>query len=132
MAIHKHPSFFPAVLVLLTVVLGVVVYASVRSKPAVSPAAELPSAVNVESYRASVRAALAPVLVPDGKDRAGDVSRAIDALLPLRVPPADMQAHLELVGGLSQIRTGLKGDAAALKAGQARLDAAVAAFPWVR
>lgn len=132
MAIHKHPSFFPVVLAVLTVALGAVIYTSVHSGGNATVPATETTAVDPDQYRAAVRAALAPVLVPDGKDRAGDVTRAIDALLPLRVPTADMKAHLELVGGLSQVRAGLTGDTAALKAGQARLDTAVAAFPWVR
>lgn len=130
MNIHKHPSFFPIVLIALTLGLGAFMFSTVQQESA----SDVPDTVivNADDYRTAVRTAMAPVLVPDGKDRAGDVTRAIDALLPLRVPTTDMKAHLELVGGLSQIREGLKGNAEALKAGQARLDTAVAAFPWVR
>ncbi len=131
MSFHKHPSFFPIVLIALTVGLGAFMFSTISKDGSVA-VEQGSGTVDQEAYRAAVRAALAPVLVPDGKDRAGDVARAIDALLPLRVPPADMKAHLELVGGLSQIRDGLKGNAESLKAGQTRLDTAVAAFPWVR
>lgn len=131
MTFHKHPSFFPIVLIALTLALGAFMFTTVNKEGTAPTPAEVVS-VNPEDYRTAVRTALAPVLVPDGKDRTGDVTRALDALLPLRVPTADMKAHLELVGSLSQIRDGLKGNAESLKAGQTRLDTAVAAFPWVR
>lgn len=131
MTFHRHPSFFPLVLIALTLALGFFMFSYVRTN---ETSINAPAIVTVDpdAYRTAVRTALAPVLVPDGKDRAGDVVRAIDALLRLRVPTRDMQAHLEFVGSLSQIRDGLKGDTNALKEGQARFDAAVAASPWVR
>ncbi len=129
MSFHRHPSFFPVVLVLLTVLLGGFMVYTFRGRSAPPPEEPV---VSQEDYRADVRAALAPVIVPDGSDRAGNVNRAIADLLALRVPGADTDAHLEFVSSLYRMREGLDGDPDALREGQVRFDAAVDAHPWVR
>lgn len=131
MMIHRHPSFFPAVLAVLTVSLGAFMFFVVRHS--VSPDAPAPTpVVSQEGYRSALRAALAPVITPAGGNRASVVAQALSTLLALHVPATDLEAHLSFARALSRLNDGLKGDAAALKDGQAQFDAAVAANPWVR
>ncbi len=129
MMIHRHPSFLPAVLVLLTIGLGAWMFWSFRA-PAVAPAPV--SAASEAGYRTALRQAVGPVLDSAARDRAARVGKALSDVLALRVPADDMSIHLAFARALSRLSDGYKGDAAALQDGQDLLDAAVAANPWVR
>jgi len=120
----------------LTLVLGGFIFFTLQQRLALRLSFERDSDVALiapteEAYRAQAKAALAPVLASDEKNRAAAADLALTTLLSLRVPATDTAAHLAFARALNRLRDGLKGDKTRLKDGQAQLDAAVQAYPWI-
>lgn len=117
-----HRSWFPFILIGLSLALAVIIAAVYKQNPA--PVAEDDAVVLIaptaEQYEAGVRAVLA------GLADTSDVGVAYDALVAMRVPSVDYQAsHLELVLALAQLKSGN------IEEGQARLDIARANYSWL-
>lgn len=120
----SHRSWFPSILIGLSLALAVLIAAAYKPEPASDvsvnndePAMTAPSA---DEYEAGVRAVLASYA------STSDASAAYDALVAMRVPSLDYQsAHLELVIAFAQMKAGNSDE------GQARLDLATTAYPWL-
>jgi hypothetical protein len=132
---RKRTSFYQFVILALTAALGGLMFATLRgtvsdvSSPAVPPVTEA-------DYRAGSRAVVAPFLEAYASAET-DVARlvavedALAAMAGVTVPASYRDAHLGLAVSLALLRDGLRGDAAALADGNARLAALIGNYPWM-
>ncbi len=126
-----HRSWFPFILIGLSLALGVIIAAVYAPLAPINGGTigenETPSidgggtgVVTAEEYEAGVRAVLSTYAA------GADAGAAYDALVAMRVPTVEYQAaHLELVIAFAQLKSGNTDE------GQARLDLAMTAYPWL-
>ena len=137
---HKRRSFYPLVIALMTLTLGLLMFFALsrsgapfaNDRTAVSPT----PAVTDADYRTNAHAVIAPFLLAydatanDGV-RLAAVEDALAALMPITVTASYKDVHLGLAVSLSQMRDGLRGEAGSLDTGYAKLKGIVASEPWL-
>ncbi|MFA4845525.1 MAG: hypothetical protein WC654_03130 [Patescibacteria group bacterium] len=126
---HRH-SFFPLVIILLTLLLGLfmVLTLSRESLLTAFPEEEITAPVDAQFYRGELLGVITTFEIDVGL--ASDdlatlivVERAFEGLLALRVPPENKQLHLELALIFSKMQTTLKGEDRNIEAMLAQLQA---------
>lgn len=140
--IHRHPSFFPLVLGVLTVILvAFMIFAFSdrdREAPSVPITQERVEPVSEDAYRERMKELFVGF---DGRYEAaeGDVARLVlvedelrDLLAVKKIPAVFKDLHLELAFSLNLLRDGLRGSAEALVEGRTRLRAAIDGQEWLR
>lgn len=133
--IHRHPTFFPIVIVLLTGILIYFMFFSFTSKPIVlSPTTPV---VNEEEYREAVKKIIAPFSAsvssaPNDMAKLVLVENTLNSLLGVTVPALYKDAHFEMAVGLNQMREGLRGAKGVFEEGKSRLARVVEANPWMK
>ncbi|OGL67131.1 hypothetical protein A2856_03625 [Candidatus Uhrbacteria bacterium RIFCSPHIGHO2_01_FULL_63_20] len=133
-----HPrSWFPIVVVVLSVGLALFVASVVRDRVPVTTGASGPAAVDDAAYRASVKATLvrfesAYAAADADLSRLAVVEKALDAVLALKVPAEERDLHLTVAVALNHMQNGLRGEDGALAKGRAALDAAYERSPWLK
>lgn len=133
--IHRHPTFFPIIIVLLTGTLIYFMFFSFTSKPIVlSPTTPV---VNEEEYREAVKKIIAPFLTsvssaPNDMAKLVLVENTLNSLLGVTVPASYKDAHLEMAVSLNQMREGLRGTKGMFEEGKNRLARVVEANPWMK
>ncbi|MBI5793671.1 hypothetical protein HZA87_01100 [Candidatus Uhrbacteria bacterium] len=111
---HRH-SFFPLVIILLTLLLGVFMLLTVSRQTAPPADEQTTTPVDAQAYRVSLVDLLTTfeagiALAPDDPAKLVVAERALTDLLALRVPPEDKQLHLDFALTLTKIQTALKSD----------------------
>lgn len=134
MFFHQRRSYYPLVIALLTLGLGLLMYMTLH-KTAVEPPPPAP-AVTESDYRAEVYGVVAPFLATyqaadtDVKKQVA-VEVALQNLTDLIVPASHRDVHLSLAVSLALMRDGLNGEAGALDNGYGKLTKTVADNPWL-
>jgi hypothetical protein len=117
-----HRSWFPSILIGLSLMLALVFVFVTKGSPIGSPFGSTQGsapAVTDADYRAAANTIL------DAYASNKDVSKAYNALILLRVPREDQQVHFDLVVAFGKLVTKDSKD------GEARLAAVKAANPWL-
>lgn len=110
---HRH-SFFPLVIILLTLLLGVFMLFSIdRENARPTSVEETLTPVDPQTYRDSLLSLITTfetnfAQARDDASRLFVAQQAFVDLLDLRVPPEDKQRHLELALLFTKIQTTLK------------------------
>lgn len=110
-----HRSFFPLVVVVLSLLLAGLIYWSVSEpqSPSSSVAFQEETSVDPQEYRSDLKQLLTTFhehidTAQDDLDRLRAVEAALDGMLTLRVPAEFKDVHLALAVALSQMRTSLQ------------------------
>lgn len=119
-----HRSWFPAILIGLSLILGIAFLSVTKDKDGrglftVRPAPGAREGVREEDYQSAVNGVLR-VYSEDG-----DAKAAYDALILLRVPSSELTTHLDLVAAMGKLMSGDEAD------GKARLSALKAQHDWL-
>lgn len=111
MMIHRHRSFFPAVLAVLTLALGGTIFMVVRPHPEAEEAtvggvpAEIRGTPAQEAYIVEMNTLIQSIGVsPD----AATLDRTLSALLKMRVPSSAREGHLASANALMRWRDAVK------------------------
>lgn len=133
---HRHHSYYPAVIALLSLALGVLMFLTLRQSPSSDETPPSPSAVTEADYRTEAHAVVAPFLAgyqsaPTDVARLVAVEDALAGLTALTVPATYRDAHLGLAVSFALMRDGLRGEDGALDNGYARLLRLVGDYPWL-
>lgn len=138
MRYYHRTSFFPLVIVLLTLALGGFIFWSTRSEPgpATSPRAQEVETVDPDAYRSEVSQILSTfeerlAASQDDQDTRRAAQTALSGLLALRVPSAFKDLHLALAVALSQIDTTLQSGQGAIDEPLADIQELKRAYPWL-
>ncbi len=109
---HRH-SFFPLVIILLSLLLGFFIFLTVsRERPVVEQTSVAP--VDEQSYREELMLLLTTFetdmnAAPDNAGKLSIAQSTFAEVIALRVPPEEKDLHLSLALALSNIQTALKG-----------------------
>ncbi len=134
MIFHRRRSFYPVAIVLLTVAIGGLMYATLN-RPASAPSASAP-AVTDDEYRTNARAVVVPFLANYAAADT-DIKKlvaaedALSGIMPLVVPVAYKDLHLGLAVSLTLMRDGLRGEAGSEEKGYAKFLKLVGDYPWL-
>ncbi len=139
----KHLTWFPFLVIALTVLLAVtiVVYDRQRNQP--SPTVLINDVllldddadnVDVEKYYEDVRRSLVPIWeIVDGQGGDnGVIVNARNSLLEMRVPLGDRDVHIQLVAALNTLEAGLRGDEEAFADAQIRFSDIKSKSVWIQ
>jgi len=133
--IHRHPTFFPIILLFLTGGLVYFMFFSFTSKPiTLSPGMTV---VDENAYRQSVKDIIISLFKSFGS-AAGDMARlvlvenAANALLGVTVPASYKEMHFDLIVSLNQMREGLRGSKGQMEKGNAELARILSENPWLK
>lgn len=130
---HVHRSWFPALVVLLSVALALFVIWSYLAR---EEELQIMPAVTAEQYQGAVGAMMRDFwnqynAQESGTARLALVSEIEQSLLALRVPAESRSVHFALVSGLELLKQGLAGDSESLLKGAERLQEVFSENLWL-
>ncbi|MBI2476759.1 hypothetical protein HYV72_01160 [Candidatus Uhrbacteria bacterium] len=137
---RKHLTWFPFLLVALTVILALTIvwfdeHRAVRESFVEEiRRAEEPVAFDAQVYYATVKQQLAPVwdVAASGEGDASMAARVRDALIDVRVPGDARETHIRIIAALNALERGLNGAAESLADAQLRFRALEQDVAWIR
>jgi hypothetical protein len=133
---QKH-SFFPVIIILLTVSLAGFMFFVLRGSLAQTSTIQEPKPVNEEDYREGVSAILQTFeeqfsVSQDSAQKRLATQTALSALLELRVPVEYKDLHLQLAIAWNQIQTALQGNSEdELDAPLKTIEQLKIVYPWL-
>jgi hypothetical protein len=107
--LDSHRTFFPFILVGLSVLLAVGLYAFYSSRPVDSTGSALAVGTSTPAVKAPTHdeyVSLVSRIVSDFQTNQSSEQSAYDRLVAVTVPPADLATHLELVIIFGKFRSG--------------------------
>ena len=133
--LHRHPTFFPLVLVFLT--LGLVGFMVVMFAKPSSFGEKVSPTISEDAYRLEMKEFMASFetryqAASDDLKKVVLVENTLNKLLSIKVPETYKDLHLELAFSLNAIREGLREKSAALAEGEQRLKNLLAKESWLR
>ncbi|OGL95841.1 hypothetical protein A2348_00315 [Candidatus Uhrbacteria bacterium RIFOXYB12_FULL_58_10] len=134
---HRHASFFPFVIALLTLGLGTLMFVTLnRSVPRQLSSESVAPVVSDSGYREQSHAVIAPFLTAYQSAETDimklvEVEDALSALTGLTVPATYRDVQLGLAVSLTLMRDGLRGEDGSLESGFAKLMRLVGDYPWL-
>ena len=136
---EHHKSFFPFILIGLTLALMVfMVFAfSKNPEPITEPATQTDPVVTDEDYRKEIK-----TVISDYEQRSSQaetdlqhlvvVEDALENVLAIKVSAGYRDIHLEIATSLFQIASGLRGEEGTIESGQSRLETIFVQNPWLK
>lgn len=133
----KHPSFFPYLILALTLILvaGFVFTASPKSAKQANTSVEPPS-VSDEQYQAALRIVLNKFTASfdaaaEDSVRASVTDQTLSTLLSMRVPAEEKDLHLSLAIALQKIKQGFVSNPQDMTDGYAQIKVLILQTSWL-
>ena len=116
----KHLTWFPFLIIALTVMLAVTIVVYDRQRNQLPPVISINDILEIDEsstvdsglYYKSVRDVLAPVwsIVDGQSNEIGVIVSARNALLDMKVPSDERSLHIRIVSALNTLEAGVRGD----------------------